>query len=87
MKANHRTASAIVEVAEYVATAIGMAVACSSFAMLGQLFTLASGSTLLFAIAGAGLLCAIIAMSIGELASMFPFGPGRQDVLSARFWR
>jgi amino acid transporter len=63
------------EFAEYVAAGVGMAVASSSFAMLAQLFTVTSGVTLVVAVIGAGVLCGVLALSIGELASQYPSAP------------
>jgi ethanolamine permease len=73
------------EVAEYVATGVGMALACASLAMLGELFSLVSGVRLVAAIVGAGALCTVISLSIAELASMYPSSPGVRTYFRAAY--
>jgi ethanolamine permease len=80
-----RQSSPRLEWLEYVAASIGMAFACSGFAMLGQLFSLATGWVVLVAVVLAGLFCGALSLSIGELASMFPSAPGVRTYLKAAF--
>jgi len=77
--------SSRIEWLEYVAASIGMAFACSGFAMLGQLFAFSTGWLLLVAVVVAGVLCGAISLSIGELASMFPSAPGVRTYFKAAF--
>jgi amino acid transporter len=74
------------EFLDYCSISIGMALACSGYAMLGGLFGLsAGGAPLILGIVAAGLLCILISLSIGELASMFPSAPGVRTYLKAAF--
>ena len=73
------------EFGEYVATGVGMALACSGYAMVGQLSLVVDGSALLVAVVLAFVLCMVIAGSIGELAGMYPSAPGVRTYLKAAF--
>jgi ethanolamine permease len=74
-----------VETTFYVSVSVGMALATSSFTMVGSLFAIATTPVILTAIALGGLLCAVIALSIGELASMYPSAPGVRTYFKIAF--
>jgi ethanolamine permease len=59
----------------YVAVGAGMALSTSAFAMMSGLFAAAPLGMVLVALVAAALLCTVIALSIGELASMWPSSP------------
>ncbi|HVI96292.1 MAG TPA: APC family permease [Anaeromyxobacter sp.] len=80
-----RSRSSRLEWLEYVSASIGMAFACSGFAMFGQLFAFATGWVLLAAVVTAGVFCGALSLSIGELASMYPSAPGVRTYLKAAF--
>jgi ethanolamine permease len=69
----------------YVAVSAGMALAASSYAMLGGLFGIVDGLWTVVAITVAGAFCALVSASIGELAAMFPSAPGVRTYLRAAF--
>jgi amino acid transporter len=69
----------------YVSISVGMALATSSFTMVSGLFATATAPVVLSAIALAGLVCVIIALSIGELASMYPSAPGVRTYFKIAF--
>lgn len=73
------------EFGEYVATAVGMALACSGYAMLGQLSCAVDAAALLLSISVAAGLCLVIAGSIAELSSMYPAAPGIRTYLRVAF--
>jgi len=73
------------EFVEHVATAVGMALACSGYAMLGESQRLLSGGWLLGAVLAAGLSCIVLSFSVGELAAMFPSAPGIRTYLRHAF--
>jgi amino acid transporter len=59
----------------YVTVGIGMALSCSSFMMVGGLFEVTTLFWILISLAVAGVFCIVIALSIGELAGMYPSSP------------
>jgi APA family basic amino acid/polyamine antiporter len=67
----------------YLTVTIGMAIACSNQAMLSELHALAPGAWI--AVAAAGALCCVVALIIGEPASMFPGAPGVRAYVRAAF--
>jgi ethanolamine permease len=73
------------ELLGYVAVSAGMALAASCYAMLGGLLGASAGPWIVLAIAIAGVLCALVSASIGELAAMFPSAPGIRTYLRAAF--
>lgn len=73
------------QLAEYVALSIGGALAASSFAILSDLLSLATGIWLLLAIVLSGVLCMVISASVAELASMYPSAPGIRTYLKAAY--
>ncbi len=73
------------ELLGYVAVSAGMALAASCYAMLGGLLGASEGQWIVLAIAVAGVLCALVSASIGELAAMFPSAPGIRTYLRAAF--
>lgn len=74
-----------VEFLFYVATGAGMALACSSFMMLAGLFEVTTPLWVVLAIALSASFCAVVAASIGELASMFPSAPAIRTYFKAAF--
>lgn len=69
----------------YVTIGTGMALATSVFTMVGGLFTVTNGVGVALGVLLAGAFCMIIALSIGELASMFPSAPAIRTYLKAAF--
>jgi len=69
----------------YVSVGAGMALATSVFTMIGGLFAVAGTTWIVLSIVLAGLSCAAIALSIGELASMYPSAPGIRTYFKAAF--
>src|SRR5215831_17359592 len=67
----------------YVTVTIGMAIACANQAMLGELHALAPHVWI--AVVAAGALCFLVAMIIGEMASMFPGAPGVRAYVRAAY--
>ena len=59
----------------YVAVSAGMAISNAAFAMVSGLFALVPAPLGVVALALAGVICVVIALSIGELASMWPSSP------------
>lgn len=73
------------EIFFYVTVGTGMALATSVFTMVSGLFTVTNGLGAVLAVALAGGFCLIIALSIGELASMFPSAPAIRTYLKTAF--
>ncbi len=69
----------------YVTFGAGMAFGMSSFTMLSGLNEIVTGPWVVVAIVLAGSLCAAIASSVAELASMYPSSPGVRTYLKAAF--
>ena len=69
----------------YVTVGCGMALATSVFTMISGLFEVVGGLGVLLGIALAGLFCLVIALSIGELASMYPSAPAIRTYLKTAF--
>src|SRR6185295_11359576 len=69
----------------YVTVSTGMALATSVFAMISGLFQVTTGLGALLGIALAGFFCLIIALSIGELAGMYPSAPAIRTYLKTAF--
>jgi len=66
----------------YLSTSVGMALACSAYLMVSELHASASGYTYLVVLLAAAV-CSVLALSIGELASMFPSAPGVRTYVRA----
>lgn len=73
------------ELVFYVAVGAGMALATSSFMMVAGLFEVATTFWVLVALVLAGIACSVIALSIGELAGMFPSSPGVRTYFKSAF--
>ena len=73
------------EVVFYLAVGAGMALGTSAFTMVGGLFEVVPLSWALAAIVLAGLFCTAIALSIGELASMWPSAPAIRTYFKMAF--
>ena len=69
----------------YVSVGAGMALATISFTMLSGLFEAATGGWVVLGMVLGGLMCGVIASSVGELAGMFPSAPGIRTYLKAAF--
>ncbi|HEX2081794.1 MAG TPA: APC family permease [Longimicrobium sp.] len=69
----------------YVSVGAGMALATISFTMLSGLFEAASGGWVVLGMVLGGVMCGVIAASVGELAGMFPSAPGIRTYLKAAF--
>jgi ethanolamine permease len=69
----------------YVSVGAGMALATSVFTMIGGLFAVASLPWIVAGVMLAGLFCAAISLSIGELASLYPSAPGIRTYFKAAF--
>lgn len=69
----------------YVTVCVGMALAMSSFTMVASLFATATVLWILMAVALAGAACMVIALTIGELASMYPSAPGVRTYFKIAF--
>lgn len=69
----------------YMSIGLGMAMATSSYTMISDLFLNANAVWITAGVVLAGLFCMIIALSIGELASMFPSAPGVRTYFKAAF--
>ena len=69
----------------YLCVGVGMALATSVFTMISGLFEAAGAPWVVAGVLLAGAVCAIIALSIGELAAMFPSAPGIRTYLKAAF--
>jgi amino acid transporter len=69
----------------YVTVSCGMTLATSVFTMISGLFEITTGPGALVGIALAGFFCLIIALSIGELASMYPSAPAVRTYLKTAF--
>jgi amino acid transporter len=73
------------EFSDYVSIGTGMALACSSFMVIGGVLEFVSGPWLLLAIASGGLLTFLIALSVAEWASLLPGGLGISAYLKSAF--
>lgn len=69
----------------YMSIGLGMAMATSSYTMISDLFATANAPWILAGVCVAGLFCMVIALSIGELASMFPSAPGVRTYFKIAF--
>lgn len=69
----------------YMSIGLGMAMATSSYTMISELFATADAPWIVAGVSMAGLFCMIIALSIGELASMFPSAPGVRTYFKIAF--
>lgn len=69
----------------YVSVGAGMALATISFTMLSGLFEAAAGGWVVAGILLGGVMCGVIAASVGELAGMFPSAPGIRTYLKQAF--
>jgi amino acid transporter len=73
------------ELGEYISIGTGMALACSSFMVIGGALNFVSGSWLLAAILIGGLLTLLIALTVAEWASLLPGGAGISAYLKSAF--
>ncbi|MDQ2982778.1 MAG: APC family permease [Actinomycetota bacterium] len=69
----------------YLSVGVGMALSCSAFMMVGGLFQVTTLFWALVALALGGLLCSVLAQSIGELAGMYPSSPAIVTYFKAAF--
>lgn len=69
----------------YVAVGAGMAISNAALAMVSGLFALVPAGLALLSLALAAAICVIIALSIGELASMWPSSPAVLTYFRAAF--
>jgi amino acid transporter len=69
----------------YTCVSVGMALATSVFTMIAGLFEIASALWIVVGIILAGVFCSAVALSIGELASMFPSAPGLRTYFKVAF--
>jgi amino acid transporter len=74
-----------IELLFYVSVGAGMALATSVFTMVGGLFAVANLAWIVISVLLAGVFCAGISLSIGELASMYPSAPGIRTYFKAAF--
>jgi amino acid transporter len=65
----------------YLTVAVGMALATSSFTVLSGLYGAVEPLGVAVAIAAAGVFCYVLALSLAELAGMFPSAPGIRTYL------
>jgi amino acid transporter len=75
----------LLEFGDYVSIGTGMALACSSFMVIGGALKYVSGPWLTPAIAAGGLLTLLIALSVAEWASLLPGGQGISAYLKSAF--
>lgn len=73
------------EFAFYLSVGIGMALSCSSFMMVAGLFEVTSLLWIMVALVLGCVFCAALALSIGELAGMFPSAPAIVTYFKAAF--
>ena len=59
----------------YLSVGVGMALSCSSFMMVAGLFQVTTLLWVLLALVLGGVFCTVLALSIGELAGMYPSSP------------
>ncbi|SRR5216684_232239 len=69
----------------YLSIGLGMAMATSAYTMISDLFSTANAPWIIVGVGLSGLFCLIIALSIGELASMFPSAPGVRTYFKVAF--
>jgi amino acid transporter len=69
----------------YLTVGVGMALSCSAFMMVGGLFQVTTLFWALAALAVAGIFCGVLALSIGELAGMYPSSPAIVTYFKAAF--
>jgi amino acid transporter len=73
------------EFAFYLSVGVGMALSCSSFMMVAGLFEVTSLLWILLALVVGCVFCAALALSIGELAGMYPSAPAIVTYFKAAF--
>ena len=73
------------EFAFYLSVGVGMALSCSSFMMVAGLFEVTSLLWILAALVLGWVFCVALALSIGELAGMFPSAPAIVTYFKAAF--
>jgi amino acid transporter len=73
------------EFAFYLSVGVGMALSCSSFMMVAGLFEVTSLLWILIALVLGCVFCAALALSIGELAGMYPSAPAIVTYFKAAF--
>ncbi|MDQ3822853.1 MAG: hypothetical protein M3321_06390, partial [Actinomycetota bacterium] len=73
------------EFAFYLSVGVGMALSCSSFMMVAGLFEVTSLLWILGALVLGWVFCVALALSIGELAGMFPSAPAIVTYFKAAF--
>jgi amino acid transporter len=74
-----------VEFSFYMSIGLGMAMATSAYTMIADLFAIAGPLWVLAGVVLSAVFCMIIALSIGELASMFPSAPGVRTYFKIAF--
>jgi ethanolamine permease len=73
------------EFAFYLSVGVGMALSCSSFMMVAGLFEVTSLLWILLALVLGCVFCGLLALSIGELAGMYPSAPAIVTYFKAAF--
>jgi amino acid transporter len=73
------------EFAFYLSVGVGMALSCSSFMMIAGLFEVTSLLWILVALVLGCVFCGALALSIGELAGMYPSAPAIVTYFKAAF--
>ena len=74
-----------IEFSFYMSIGLGMAMATSAYTMIADLFAIAGAFWVLAGVVLAAVFCMVIALSIGELASMFPSAPGVRTYFKVAF--
>jgi ethanolamine permease len=69
----------------YLTVGVGMALSCSSFMMVAGLFQVTTLFWVLVALVVGGVFCIVLALSIGELAGMYPSSPAIVTYFKAAF--
>src|SRR5260370_13220249 len=69
----------------YMLVGLGMGMATSAYTMISDLSSTASAPWIIVGVGLSGLFCLIIALSIGELAGMFPSAPGVRTYFKVAF--
>lgn len=69
----------------YLTVGVGMALSCSALMMVGGLFQVTTLFWALLALLLGGIFCVVLALSIGELAGMYPSSPAIVTYFKAAF--
>lgn len=79
------TLKALHEFIDYTAISAGMALAISCYAVVADMLKVEYGTMVSFAMLCAAVICIFAALSVAELASMFPSAPGIRTYLKQAF--